>query len=125
MNERPNDIPPPIPPTNDTYPLPTPNPHPIIELTTYPPNPKPTTQEQPMTIPQIQTQPTPLLRRTEKRCKDWRITKANRQEKTNSNPYNLIPAILPQPKNATKTKNSLPLRGRVRVGASPRPASAS
>ena len=63
-----------------------------------------------MPIPQIQTQP-PLPRRTEKRCNDWRITKANRQEKTNPNPYNLIPVILPQPKNATKTKKSLPPPG--------------
>ena len=78
-----------------------------------------------MTIPQIQTQPTPLPRRAEKRCNDWPITKANRQEKTNPNPYNLIPAILPQPKNATKTKNPLPLKGRVRMGSSPRPASAT
>ena len=70
---------------------------------TSPPNPNPLKQKS--ALP-----PTPLPRRTEKRCNDWPITKANRQEKTNPNPYNLIPAILPQPQNATKTKNP-PLPG--------------
>ena len=63
-----------------------------------------------MTIPQIQTQPIPLSRRTEKRCNDWRITKANRQEKTNSNPYNLIPAILPHPQK-TQPNQKIPSPG--------------